>query len=95
MLIVLGAAAVLSVLFAPLVVRLVAPGFRITLVMAGALLALRRELEPWFMAGAPGILRLAALAILEVAGLLVYAVLLQLLRVARIGDLIAAVRGRV
>jgi putative peptidoglycan lipid II flippase len=65
-----------------------------TLAMAGALVALRQGLEPWFTAGAPGILRLAALAILVAAGLLVYAGLLHVLRVARIGDLIAAARER-
>jgi putative peptidoglycan lipid II flippase len=66
-----------------------------TLAMAGALVALRRAREPWFTADAPGILRLGALAILVAGGLLVYAGLLQVLRVARIGDLIAAARERI
>ncbi len=66
-----------------------------TLAMTLTLHGLRQALEPWYAAGASGILRLIALAILVTAGLLVYSGLRHLFGVARIGDVIAAVRRRI
>ena len=66
-----------------------------TLAMSATLYALRHPLVPWYAAGAAWPLRVAALAILVTAGLLVYSGLLHIFGVARVGDVIAAVRRRI
>jgi putative peptidoglycan lipid II flippase len=66
-----------------------------TIAMAAVLYVLRHETVSWYVAGAPTLLRLAALVLLVSAGLAIYCALLHVFGVARIGDVIAAVRRRI
>jgi putative peptidoglycan lipid II flippase len=61
------------------------------LVMGGAIAGLQRALAPW-LGGPSGLARLLALGGLICTGLAVYTLLLHLLGVARLRDLMAAIR---
>jgi putative peptidoglycan lipid II flippase len=61
------------------------------LVMGGAIAGLQAALEPW-LDGPSGLARLVALGALICAGLAGYTALLHLLGVARLRDLVRAIR---